>query len=284
MVSVISESDLILPDVVNTALVTLFCRAQESRSAGAIIRDPRAVDLAEALLPSLSVSGLELHRTLARGELDRAMQAYVALRSRKFDRVAGEFLERKADGWVVNLGCGLDTRRWRLASDRVLDLDLPEMAALRRTYLRDSPISADVMSFDWMRDVRKQACGPVLFLAEGLLMYLSIGKVRELVLELRKCFPGSELLAEVFNEVWLDLKRRDKIDRHLQDNLGFGAEARFVSGLRESDDMEQWGEGIRLVGEWSFVDENEPKLGRLRKLRHFPGFRKRQWVVHYQLG
>ena len=163
-------------------------------------------------------------------------------------------------------------------------LDLPEMAALRRTYLRDSPISADVMSFDWMRDVREQACGPVLFLAEGLLMYLSIGKVRELVLELRKCFPGSELLAEVFNEVWLDLKRRDKIDRHLQDNLGFGAEARFVSGLRESDDMEQWGEGIRLVGEWSFVDENEPKLGRLRKLRHFPGFRKRQWVVHYQLG
>jgi hypothetical protein len=48
--------------------------------------------------------------------------------------------------------------------------------------------------------------------------------------------------------------------------------------------MEQWRSGIQYLDDWSFVDEDEPKLGTLRLMRRFQWFRKIQWVVHYRLN
>jgi methyltransferase (TIGR00027 family) len=279
-----SPVNLELPDVANTALVTLHCRAHESVSEQAILRDERAEKIVAVLKPHLSDSQLELHNSLARGEIEQAMQTYVALRSRHFDRLAAGFLECEPEGLVVNLGGGLDTRRWRLNSERVVDLDLPEMIALRRELLGEGSIAADVMDFSWMDEVAEACPKRVLILAEGLFMYLQPDQVRGLVRELARRFQGTELVAEVFNRFWLEAGRRAQIDAHLAGALRFGADAKFVSGLSDAHEMESWMEGIRFLGDWSFLDENEPKLGRLRKLRHFPRFRTRQWVVHYRLG
>ncbi|MGY8676016.1 MAG: hypothetical protein ACKVHO_25890, partial [Verrucomicrobiia bacterium] len=82
-----SPVNLELPDVANTALVTLHCRAHESVSEQAILRDERAEKIVAVLKPHLSDSQLELHNSLARGEIEQAMQTYVALRSRHFDRL-----------------------------------------------------------------------------------------------------------------------------------------------------------------------------------------------------
>jgi methyltransferase (TIGR00027 family) len=279
-----SPVNLELPDVANTALVTLHCRAHESASENAILRDKRAEEIAAALNPHLRESELDLHRSLARGEIEEAMQTYVALRSRHFDRLAGGFLNRETDGLVVNLGCGLDTRRWRLQTDRLADVDLPAMIELRGELLGDQGIAADVMEYAWMDEVADRCSGPVQFLAEGLFMYLQPDQVHNLVSEIARRFPGSELVAEVFNDFWLEAARRAQIDSHLSGSLRFGANARFLSGLTVAAEMESWAVGVRFLGDWSFVDENEPKLGRLRKLRHFPRFRTRQWVVRYRLG
>jgi methyltransferase (TIGR00027 family) len=273
-----------LPDVADTALVTLQCRALESQSLIPILDDPKAVAVVAALGPMLANSDLELHRSLARGEVDGSMQIYVALRSRHFDRQAREFLGQHPDGWVVNLGCGLDTRRWRLDSDRVVDVDLPEMVALRSAVLNDEAIAGNVTDHRWMDAIAERGAGPFLFLAEGLFMYLPADRLRSLVIALAGRFPGSQLTAEVFNSFWLASERREEIETRLTARLHFGRQARFVSGISDGDEMETWAEGIRLLDEWSFLDEEEPKLGRLRKLRHFPQFRKRQWVARYELG
>lgn len=280
----VSEQNLLneLSDVANTALATLFSRAQESRSAQPIISDGKAEELVDRLLPILSASTNELHQALARGELESSMQVYVALRSRQFDRYARDFLDARPDGLIVNLGCGLDTRRWRLATERLLDVDLPEMAEVRRELLEDEPIGCSVLDPAWVQTVADQGSGPIMFLAEGLFMYLPEPELRRLVATLADRFPGSELVAEVFHSYWLQRETREQIDRRLQNQLWFGEDVRFVSGLWESDEMERWHPAVRFSDEWSFVDENEPKLGRLRKLRHFPRFRKRQWVVRYR--
>lgn len=273
-----------LSDVCNTALVTLHCRALESQSADPMLTDLRAEKLIHDLRPRLLESSLPLHRSLAAGKVEAAMQTYVALRSRRFDRYAGEFLEEYPEGRVVNLGCGLDTRRWRLNSERVIDVDLPPMADLRIELLRAPVIACDVREHRWMDAVAERADGPLLVLAEGLFMYLPEDEVRGLVEAMADKFPGCRMVAEVFNRFWLGSDRREQIESRLQTRLGFGSNARFVSGLSESAELEKWDSRFRLLDEWSFVDENEPKLGRLRKLRHFPQFRKRQWVVCYSLG
>ena len=267
-----------LSDVANTALATLFSRALESRSSQPIIDDPKAEELMDRLTPMMT--GNELQRSLARGELEPSMQTYVALRSRQFDLYAAEFLRAHPEGMIVNLGCGFDTRRWRLGSERVLDVDLPEMISTRDQLLGDTAIGCDVLDPAWLSSI--PPTGRIMFLAEGLLMYLPEADLRRLIGTLADRFPQSELVAEMFNRYWLQEATSAAIDERLRGQLHFGESARFVSGIEEADELLRWHPGIRLIDEWSFVDENEPKLGRLRKLRHFPLLRKRQWVVRYR--
>ncbi|MEE8395473.1 MAG: hypothetical protein V3S29_05410 [bacterium] len=48
--------------------------------------------------------------------------------------------------------------------------------------------------------------------------------------------------------------------------------------------LESWAPGIRLLDEWSYFDEAEPKLRRLRPFAWFNFVRRAQWTVHYRLG
>lgn len=274
-----------LPDVAETALATLWSRGLESMSMDPILADPRAVELMAMLRPALAEAGHSaLASSLARDEIDPTMQTYVALRSRRMDLYARQHLADHPDGLVVNLGCGLDTRRWRIDSERVLDLDLPEMVGLRRLLLEDRSVSADVLDHSWFGTVRQFVNGPVLFLAEGLFMYLAKPALEHLIRRMAFIFPGSTLAAEVFNSFWLMPKRLRHIRSRLTDTLHFAQGVDFVSGLEAPDEMEKWGAGISFVDDWSFLDEAEPKLGRLRKLKHFPRFRQRQTIVRYRLG
>jgi hypothetical protein len=54
-----------------------------------------------------------------------------------FDDLANRYLSDHPGCTVINLGCGLDTRFWRINHDqcRYMDLDLPEVIALKRELL-----------------------------------------------------------------------------------------------------------------------------------------------------
>lgn len=280
-----TTSKLNLPDVAETALATLWSRGLESLSSNPILADPKAVELMALLRPTLVKSGTSaLADSLARDEIDSTMQTYVALRSKRMDLCAKEHLAKHPHGMVVNLGCGLDTRRWRINSERVIDIDLPEMVRLRRSLLGDHAVAADVSDHSWFTKVRRIGNGPVLFLAEGLFMYLPKPVLEHLIGRMAIEFPGSGLAAEVFGSFWLMPKRRGHIRTRLSDTLHFAQGVDFVSGLDTPDEMEGWGDEIRFIDDWSFLDEAEPKLGRLRKLKHFPRFRARQTIVRYRLG
>ncbi|MEZ4716111.1 MAG: class I SAM-dependent methyltransferase [Caldilineaceae bacterium] len=117
--------------------------------------------------------------------------------------------QRHPDGMLVNLGCGLDTRFQRL-DDGVLeltDLDLPTVIALKRALLPEEDryrmIASSILDFAWM-DLIPARGRRILFLAEGVFMYLPESDVRNLVLTLQQRFPGCELLCEVFNRKWLE--------------------------------------------------------------------------------
>ncbi len=207
-----------LPSVAETALATLWSRGLESMSRTPILDDAKAVKIMERLRPCLK-QGSELARSLARDEVEPSMQTYVALRSRRMDGYARDHLNRHPNGMVVNLGCGLDTRRWRLDSENVLDLDLPEMIGLRRQLLGDQSVGADVLEHSWLETVRHLANGPILFLAEGLFMYLPKPALEQLVRKLAWNFPGGELAAEVFSSFWLTPPRLKRIRTRLADSI-----------------------------------------------------------------
>lgn len=281
-----------LSHVNDTALLVLFGRASESRDGG-VLHDPAAEALAAALTPVLAESARPLHRRLARGQIRRLLGVSMSLRARYFDDQALDFLSRKPGAVIVSLGCGLDGRRERLrlrADDpealEIVDVDLPEMIAVKARVMPPAPgyrqIAADVTDLAWLDQI--SADRPLIFLAEGLLMYLDPGAVRRLVVALRERFPGAELVAEVFRRRWLEGWRGRLMRRKLGRNFDIDASAGFRFGISGPEEVASWADGIVTLSEWSFVDEATPRIRGLRWMRHFDGLRRLQWVIRWRLG
>jgi methyltransferase (TIGR00027 family) len=288
--SVIESKDLRLGDVAHTGLLTLFCHAIESRSREPLLVDPKAEAIADRLRPVLARSPTRILRHLAQGRLRDALVVHIALRARKYDRYAQDFVERHPGGCMVNLGCGLDTRFWRIDEGHLhlYDLDLPEVIALKRELVEETDryhlIGLSLFEPQWMDRVAAEQPGPFLFLAEGLLMYLPPDRVRTLILELQSRFPGSELVFETVNSAWLKPSLKWMINFKMQKELGLGKGAEFQFGIRDGHELEEWSPGIRLLEEWTYVDEDEPRIGVMRSFRHWKLLRHTQWTVRYLLG
>jgi len=181
---------------------------------------------------------------------------------------------------VVNLGCGLDTRFFRV-DDSVLhwfDLDLPEVVALRRRLLPEPPrthcLAGDALDPGWMD--RIPAAGPLLFLAEGLLPYLEEDQNRWLVRELSVRFPGADLLFDAVTPLQACLSQ---VHPTLE---AVGAVFRW--GLERGEELEGWAPKIRLLSETHYLDSLEPRLNPYRWLLLLPAFSQGFSVLQYRFG
>ena len=112
-------------------------------------------------------------------------------------------------------------------------------------------ISSSVLDTIWTE--RIQDCKrPVLFLAEGLFMYLEGAKVKGLILTLQARFPGSELVCEVVNERWLRGTAGRMLRYKLQKEAKLGGNAGFQFGIPDGRALELWNAGIQFLDEWSY--------------------------------
>ena len=281
---------LALDDVSVTGLLTAFCHAIESRRAAPLLDDPRAEAIADQLAPMLAGSSSRVLRNLASGKVPDQLVVHLALRARQYDRYAASFAERNPGATVVNLGCGLDTRFWRIDDGRLhlIDLDLPDVIGLKTDLVPSSDryrmVGMSVLEEEWMDRLATEGGGPFIFLAEGLFMYLPPGSTRVLVTELQSRFPGSELVFETVNSRWLRPGLKWMIDLKLRRELGLGRGTEYQSGIRDGHEVEGWGRGIRLLEEWTYFDEDDPRIGIIRKLRRWHVIRYTQWTVRYLLG
>ena len=115
-----------LHDVPETALWTLYHRAVEAQRPDAVLTDPAAVELVDAIdYPFAERFGAG------------ALGQWQALRARCFDDAVRAFQAAAPGGTVVALGEGLETQFWRVDDGRVrwLTVDLPEIVETRRRLL-----------------------------------------------------------------------------------------------------------------------------------------------------
>jgi methyltransferase (TIGR00027 family) len=286
----IGEATSNLSDVAATSLLTLYARAIEAQSQYPILVDEKAVEITRRLNPSLAASTNRLLRSLASGKVSRQLCVHLALRASKYDAYTRDFLSHYPGATIVNIGCGMDTRFYRVDNGQAFffDLDLPEVIQFKREFVAEDQryrlIAASVFDYTWMDKVKEQGSQPVLFLAEGVFMYLEPEKVQALFVDLSKRFAGSELVCEVINSRWLSKTLKPLLSSKMQRQLGMGPDAMFQFGIADSCEPETWCPGIRFLDEWSYFDSQHPKLGRLGLLGRSELFRRTQWTVHYRLG
>lgn len=176
-----------LTGVPETLLWNLYHRAAEARRPDAVLDDPKALELVEAIDFPFERFG------------EPKMAQWHALRVLCFDRAVRRFMTAHPGGTVVALGEGLETQFWRVDDGRVrwLTVDLPETVDVRRRLLPDDPprrrtLAGSALDHAWMDEV--DADEGVLISTQGLLMYLQPDEVRSLIAACAERFPGGALI------------------------------------------------------------------------------------------
>lgn len=179
-----------------TMLGTLYLRACESRRQHTILGDTAAAEAVDRI----DYDWARMRRYMVPG----VNQWLVALRAARLDRWSADFLTRHPDATVLHLGCGMDTRAFRLHPPRDVrwfDVDQPDVIALRRRVYSDHDnyrmIGSSVTEAGWLDETPTDR--PALIVAEGLLMYLSEADVRTLLTRLTDRFPSGELLFDTLS-------------------------------------------------------------------------------------
>jgi len=261
-----------LEGVSETLLMTLLVRARESQRQNPLIKDDKAVAMVN-----------QLDRDFSRLRMQRHDEIAIIMRMRKFDDHIRDFLAQHPEAVIVHIGCGLDTRFERVDNERVdwFDLDMPEVIELRCKLLgelkaRHHSIASSVFEDAWLEDVERFKSRPFMFIAEGVLPYFEEGQVKALFLKLLTHFPGCELVCDAHTPfvIWVD-------NLH----LAFArVEARLHWSIKNGRDPESWGEGIRLLDEWNYYEDDDSPLRAFRWVRLIPPLAKSSGVFHYRLG
>jgi O-methyltransferase involved in polyketide biosynthesis len=260
-----------LTGVCETLLMTLFCRAQETQRPDGIIRDEAAVRLVS-----------QIEHDFSKFE-DWKIQWGVAVRTQLIDKAVERFLQKFPDAMVVTLGAGLCTRFLRLDNGRAcwFSVDLPPVTPLWNAWIgsseRNQFITASVTDSIWIEKIQAalhhQSAKQVLFVVEGLFMYLPEAEVKQVVLTLRSEFPGCEMVVEVLGDLMV---RIPQLNRPVA-----STGARFVWGASDCNVMESWGAGIKLLDRWFYADYHRDRQGWLQLLSYIPGFKQQLGKVGY---
>ncbi len=269
---------MILGDVSKTAIATLRCRAIESAKQRPLLRDPMAEYCANQL--SELMSGEERRLLFAR-KLSPVLVNYIVLRARKYDAIANEFIINNPSGLVLNLGCGFDTRYWRI--DRrdceYVELDLPEVVALKREVFAErldyQMIGTSVLDPAWMDTGNPDGKRRCLLLAEGLFMYLPKERVISLFRTISERFRDSRMALEVATEQYTKGIWKKVTVVKMRSQLGYDAGSSYQFGVRNARDLESFGPGLRVIEEWSYVDDPDVRP----KILKYAGISRTQWTV-----
>jgi methyltransferase (TIGR00027 family) len=137
------------------------CRALESEAADGFVHDPFAARLA-------GERGMAILRALPRSQM---MQFGIGVRSRFLDELLREALASNTIATVLSVGCGLDTRPWRL--DLPPDLRWVEVDFADMLDYKDA-----LMSTEAPRCRRERITADVTDAAQRRAIYAAAGQAR----------------------------------------------------------------------------------------------------------
>ncbi len=276
-----------LSTVSETALITLKARVQEAEKDEPVIRDEVAQ---ECLAKIRSLLPAETQHRLLNRSLPSSLTRHIALRARKYDTYAREFITENPTGLVVSLGGGFDTRYWRV-SDKAwnyIEVDLPAVIEAKKKVLADrltyKTIGCSVLEDGWLEEVRSLQDENILFLAEGLLMYLPPAEVAGLFNKLSRTFSKSEIVFEVVNKRYTEGFWKKSVESKMKRNLGSEAGASWEFGVREAREVEAYGPTIKVVEEWSYFEDEDIQPKFLRLFRPFKFMTRTQWTIKATIG
>jgi O-methyltransferase involved in polyketide biosynthesis len=243
-----------LSQVSQTAILALLCRVVESEKKNPVFSDPLAVLCLERLM---SISSEEDRDRIMRWKRLYARKPARDAKARvltgiSFDRIANLFISSNPGCTVIDLACGFNTRFWRIRNDKCkyVEIDLPEVVALKREILKDrlsyELIGCSLLDTSWIDQVTSNGNSSFLLLAEGLFYYLPKQDVIGLVQAIARGFNRSQLVADMAPEKYTKGLWKRIIQLH---GHAWGIDVGFVSGIGSPREIESYANGLKVIGQ-----------------------------------
>ena len=225
-----------------TMLMTLSGRAIQSQWKNPILRDPWAEEAMRHIDYDLSkqltgVASWRIWKDIG--------PTIIASRAATFDNLTNSYLADHLDAVVIQVGCGMDSRVFRVnppGGVQWFDVDYPDVIDLRRQLFpkRDNYyiIGAPLDDLRWLDEVPQDS--PGLLIAEGVLHYLSETEVKALLNAVTDHFPGGQMIFDICNSF---------IVKRAGSNVG-GTGATYKWGLDDPQDIKQLAPELELIKEF----------------------------------
>ena len=189
-----------------TMLQCFYARAMHSRNPKNKFRDTKAEELID-----------RIDYDFSNAKKDTAMSGGIVVRSVVFDELVSDFIRKNPDCTVVNIACGLDTRFYRMDNGKITwyNLDLPETIEVRDSIYQESgrvsTIACSVLDPAWADQVKVR--GKILFIIEGLTMYMKADEVRTMLAIIRDHFDNAYVCMETLCPYFV---KKENIEKSIQ--------------------------------------------------------------------
>lgn len=222
-----------------TYLVTLYGKALDSRSKNPILGDK----FADEVVRRIDFDFKKL-------KVPKGAEITLPMRAKHLDQWTREFIAANPVSTVLHLGCGLDSRVFRIdppATARWYDVDYPEVIELRRRLYPErhdyTMIGSSVTDLRWLDEI--PADRPVLVVAEGLVQYLPEKEGVALFNRITKKFPGGEFIFDVYSRLTVRLMTLLSTVREAHVSLPWG--------INDPQELEKQVPRLKLVTDISFL-------------------------------
>jgi O-methyltransferase involved in polyketide biosynthesis len=225
-----------------TMLMTLSGRAIQSQWKHPILPDPWAEEAMRHFDYDLSkqltgVASWSMWKDIG--------PTIIATRAATFDQLTNRFLADHPDAIVIQVGCRMDSRAFRVdpqVSVQWFDVDYPDVIDLRRQLFPEREsyhlIGAPLDDLRWLDELPRDR--PGLLIAEGVLHYLSETEVKALLNAVVAHFPGGQMIFDICNSM---------IVKRAGSNVG-GTGATYRWGLDDPKDIQQLEPKLELIKEF----------------------------------
>lgn len=184
-----------LTNVQKTCLPTLYGKALDARVKDSILGDT---------LADQAVQQMDFDFSTLR--LPKAASISLPVRAKQLDGWTREFIVANPHCIVLHLGCGLDTRVYRVDPPTSVDwygVDMPEVIELRQQLYPKrrhyKMVSSSITKRSWLDHIPTDR--PVIVVAEGLVMHVPTVELLRLFNRITTRFPSGEFIFDVYSEL-----------------------------------------------------------------------------------
>lgn len=137
-------------------------------------------------------------------KVSKWLSMYLSLRALIIDELCNDYLKNNDNVTVLHLGCGLDSRCLRINKKykKWYDIDYESVIEMRKKYYTPSSnyemIGSSVTSTEWLEQI--DTTSNLLIVMEGLTMYLSEVKIKELIANIDRKFSNVHFIFDAYSK------------------------------------------------------------------------------------